>query len=88
MQMAKVNILTLTGQVTKENGKMVKDMEKGFYLFLMEESISGNGIWEDIKIKESLSHLTVSRLKENSIMVSLKVKEYVHGLIEMNMLGN
>ncbi|SVC81952.1 uncharacterized protein METZ01_LOCUS334806, partial [marine metagenome] len=30
-------------------------------------------------IQESLSHLTVSSLKENSIMVSLKVKEYVHG---------
>ena len=26
--MAKGSILTLTGQVTKENGKMVKDMEK------------------------------------------------------------
>ena len=39
-------------------------------------------------IQESLSHLTVSSLKENSIMVSLKVKEYVLGLMEMNMLGN
>ena len=39
-------------------------------------------------IQESLSHLTVSSLKENSIMVSLKVKEYAHGLMEMNMLGD
>ena len=28
------------------------------------------------------------RLMENSMMVNLKVKEYVHGLMEKNMLGN